>query len=122
MIRTQIQLTEEQAKRLKDAAAREGVSVAELIRRSVDEHLARVSGDDRWERARSIIGKFRSGSTDALGRDHDKYLEEAYDERLPRAGVEERRGRTRKAVGGFRSGKRDIAVRHDDYLDDAYSV
>lgn len=78
MIRTQIQLTEDQATRLKDAAAREGVSVAELIRRSVDEHLSRVSGHDRWERARSIVGKFRSKSPDALGRDHDRYLDEAY--------------------------------------------
>jgi hypothetical protein len=77
MIRTQIQLTEEQARKLKAAAAREGVSVAEVIRRSVDEHLVRVGREDKWERARQAIGKFRSDVPD-LGRNHDKYLDDAY--------------------------------------------
>ena len=36
MVRTQIQLTEEQARALKELAAEEGVSMAELIRRSVE--------------------------------------------------------------------------------------
>ncbi len=36
MIRTQIQLSEEQARTLKKLAAKEGKSVAELIRASVD--------------------------------------------------------------------------------------
>jgi hypothetical protein len=36
MIRTQIQLTEEQSKTLQEFALKEGVSVAELIRRSVE--------------------------------------------------------------------------------------
>ena len=39
MIRTQIQLTEEQAQRLKTLAAEQGKSVAELIRQSVDETI-----------------------------------------------------------------------------------
>ena len=39
MIRTQIQLTEEQAKTLKKIASRRGKSVAELIRISVDEWI-----------------------------------------------------------------------------------
>ena len=43
MVRTQIQLTEQQAELLKAAAARRGVSMAELIRQSVD-HLLENSG------------------------------------------------------------------------------
>jgi hypothetical protein len=39
MIRTQIQLTEEQSARLHEAARRSGVSSAELIRRSLDRFL-----------------------------------------------------------------------------------
>jgi hypothetical protein len=39
MIRTQIQLTEEQARRLKAMAAERGTSVAELIRQGVDDLL-----------------------------------------------------------------------------------
>ena len=39
MIRTQIQITPEQARALKGLAAKEGKSVAELIRISVDDML-----------------------------------------------------------------------------------
>jgi hypothetical protein len=39
MIRTQIQITAEQARALKQLAAKEGKSVAELIRISLDEML-----------------------------------------------------------------------------------
>ena len=45
MVRTQIQLTEEQARRLRAMSAEQGVSMAELIRRSVDALLNGGSPD-----------------------------------------------------------------------------
>ena len=51
MVRTQIQLTEEQARRLKALAAEQGVSMAELIRRSVDTVL---NGERRQEATRFL--------------------------------------------------------------------
>ncbi len=79
MVRTQIQLTEEQAEALKAAAARQGVSMAELIRRSVD-RLIETSGEasqkELRRRAAAVSGRFRSGSTDISVR-HDEYLAQA---------------------------------------------
>lgn len=76
MIRTQIQLTEAQANRLKSIAARKGISVAEVIRQAVDSvatHAELADPDARYERARRIAGRFRSGSTDISIR-HDDHL------------------------------------------------
>jgi hypothetical protein len=78
MIRTQIQLTEEQSRRLKAASARRGVSVAELIRKGVDAILTREndrSPDELYERALRAAGKFLSGRHDISAR-HDDYLAE----------------------------------------------
>jgi hypothetical protein len=80
MVRTQIQLTERQARGLKERAAREKVSMAELVRRSVDDLLSKPVVDDedeKWERARRAVGFFDSGLTD-LSINHDKYFVEAY--------------------------------------------
>jgi hypothetical protein len=80
MVRTQIQLTEEQAARLKTIAARTGVSVAELIRKSVDALFAREGGptpDDTYERAARASGRFSSEAGDVSIR-HDQYLADAY--------------------------------------------
>ena len=80
MVRTQIQLTEEQARRLKAVAGARGVSMAELIRQSVDSFVRTTGGIDpaeRRKRAMAIAGRFRSGVAD-LGRNHDRYLDEAY--------------------------------------------
>jgi hypothetical protein len=80
MIRTQIQLTDEQAGLIKEAAAEYGVSMAEMIRRSVDQYL-KSSGPmdrrDRRERARSAAGRLRSSKGDLSTR-HDEHLAEAY--------------------------------------------
>lgn len=83
MVRTQIQLEERQAEMLKQIAAERELSVAELIRRSIDTYLAsippRTSREDQRERAIRAAGQFRSGVTD-LGENHDRYLEEAFAE------------------------------------------
>ena len=82
MVRTQIQLTERQTQRLKALAKERGVSMAELIRESVDKLLespAVIDREERKRRAIAVAGRFRSGLTD-LGVKHDEYLAEAYEE------------------------------------------
>lgn len=82
MVRTQIQLSDAQAAALKARAAKEQVSMSELIRRSVDRMLAADEPADREEirrRALAAIGSVHSGAAD-LSADHDRYLAEAYGE------------------------------------------
>ncbi len=82
MIRTQIQLTEEQSERLKLKAAAKGVSMATLVREAVDESLAEEDVTRTRERALSVAGKFRDleGATDVSER-HDDYLTGAFEDR-----------------------------------------
>jgi hypothetical protein len=80
MVRTQIQLTEQQWQALKSLAARRGVSVAELIRQSVGNLMQAsrdVSDEERKQRAIRAAGRFRSGHAD-VSVDHDRYLAESY--------------------------------------------
>ena len=56
MIRTQIQLTEEQARALKEATHRENASIAELTRRAIDQWLLTtaaapraIDDNERWQ-------------------------------------------------------------------------
>jgi len=80
MIRTQIQLTEEQAKAIKKIALSRRLPVAELIRRAVDTMIKSSSTADpeeKLKRAIEIVGKFSSGKHDIAG-SHDKYLADAY--------------------------------------------
>lgn len=82
MIRTQIQLTEEQSTSLKKLAEQENVSVAELIRRSVDSYLQKrhvITEEERRQRLLSVIGIGKSRITD-LAENHDKYLVDVYAE------------------------------------------
>jgi hypothetical protein len=78
MIRTQIQITPEQARALKRLAAKEGKSVAELIRISLDDML-RAGGikepDDLRRKASAAAGKLNGPEN--LAKDHDDYLSEA---------------------------------------------
>jgi hypothetical protein len=81
MIRTQIQLTEEQSKLLRKIAARKNKSVAELIRMSVDEMIQKERRPGMEElrlRAINAAGKI-SGPSD-LSINHDDYLAEVYGE------------------------------------------
>ena len=78
MVRTQIQLTEKQARALKAKAKRERTSMAELIRRAVDASLINEPASaEAWARVLAAAGSFNSGLTD-LSTEHDKYLVEAY--------------------------------------------
>ena len=81
MKRTQIQLTEQQARALKAQARMEERSVAELVRESVSEYLGRRRSVDTLEllsRAHGLKGRFRSGHGD-LAEAHDRYLDDAFD-------------------------------------------
>ena len=81
MIRTRIQLTEEQARALKTRARLEERSVADLVRECVAEYLTRRPVPEVRElarRARDLKGRFRSGYPD-LAEHHDRYLDDAFD-------------------------------------------
>ena len=80
MVRTQIQLTEEQARKVKKIAAHRGVPMAEVIRDAIEGVIrsdTRTIPEDRRKRALDIVGKFRSGKRDVSKR-HDAYLGEAF--------------------------------------------
>jgi hypothetical protein len=75
MVRTIIQLPEDQAVALEQAARRRGVSKAALVREALGMLLARESGDAAVERALRAAGAGASGVPD-LGERHDEYLAE----------------------------------------------
>ena len=80
MVRTQIQLTEEQVKALKKIALSRHLSIAELIRQAVDTVIRTtivVDVEERRKRAIDIVGRFSSGKRD-ISRKHDTYLVEAF--------------------------------------------
>jgi hypothetical protein len=90
VIRTQIQLTEEQSRRVKQVAQREDISMAEVIRRAIDYWLHIHGGTDMQEKRRRALavvqemdGRFRSGHPD-LSEKHGEYLTEAFGEYEPR--------------------------------------
>jgi len=80
MVRTQIQLTEEQAQILKEMSREKGVSMAELIRQSIDSFIRfrnQPTLAEKRQKALAIVGQFSSGVPD-LSTEHDRYLAEAY--------------------------------------------
>ena len=80
MVRTQIQLDDDQARAVRNLAAIEGKSVAEVIRMAVDLLLGSTRRPNRAElkrRALAAAGRFRSGLGDVAA-GHDRYLEESY--------------------------------------------
>ena len=82
MVRTQIQLTVEQAEKAKRLAAERGVSMAEVIREAVD-RLPTRDRAGRFARALAVVGTGRDieGMTDVSLR-HDEYLAEILAEDL----------------------------------------
>ena len=80
MVRTQIQLSEEQKNKLKKIAAERDVSVAELILQGVDTILASYGRPERGQmlqRAAAAAGRFRSNEK-SVARNHDRYLDRAF--------------------------------------------
>lgn len=88
MVRTMVQLTEEQARALKAMAKARKVSVARLVRESVSAYVATAAKDPEQmkKKRRALAGlqkikkaKFRdiAGKKD-VSINHDKYLEEIY--------------------------------------------
>jgi Arc/MetJ-type ribon-helix-helix transcriptional regulator len=80
MVRTQIQLTDEQAARMKSMAAKKGTSMAELVRQAIDILLAKGadrSDSDLRSRALQAAGRFHSGRHN-VARNHDGYLAEDF--------------------------------------------
>jgi hypothetical protein len=83
MVRTQIQLTEEQHRQLRRWAARLGISLAEAVRRCVSERLSAeksVSGRKAMVReALAVFGKYEDpDGLKNVAVDHDGHLAEAY--------------------------------------------
>ena len=77
-----MQFTPEQARRLRALARREGVSVAELVRRSVDRVLSDEASSPtaRYQAASRLVGTFhdREGAAN-LSKEHDDHLGGAFE-------------------------------------------
>lgn len=65
--------------RLREAATRRGVSVAQVVRDAIDAELSQGDADEQIVLARETLGAYRSGRPD-LGRNHDAYLAEAFED------------------------------------------
>ena len=78
MIRTQIQLTDQQVEALRRRSGRENVSIAELVRQAVDAFTRSEPPDSRELRQRAVraAGRFASGTRSTSTR-HDDALAEA---------------------------------------------
>jgi hypothetical protein len=79
MLRTQIQLKEEQLEWLRSRARTRGISISQLIRESISfyrTHEEHLPGDQK-RKALEAVGRFSSGASDVSER-HDDYLAEAY--------------------------------------------
>lgn len=79
MVRTQVQLTEEQARLLREISRTGRESMAALIRRAVDQFLANRKPDrgSLYRQASTIVGKYEAGAGD-ISVEHDRYLVEAF--------------------------------------------
>jgi Arc/MetJ-type ribon-helix-helix transcriptional regulator len=80
MVRTQIQLPEEQVALLKKMAVTRHESMAEIIRQAVDffsKSKQEEGNEQRRRQAMAAAGRFRSGIKD-LAASHDSYLTEIF--------------------------------------------
>ena len=75
MVRTQVQIDEDQIIWLKIKAKDRGVSVSQLIREGIDLYRIREDRlpDEKKNRALSAVGRFSSGLSD-ISAQHDEYL------------------------------------------------
>jgi Arc/MetJ-type ribon-helix-helix transcriptional regulator len=76
MVRTQVQLSEEQAESLRRLAAERRKSIAAVIREAVDLLLGEDDRKARIERALAVGGRYSSGTGD-VSEKHDEYFAEA---------------------------------------------
>ena len=82
MVRTQIQLTDRQARRLRAEARERGLSLAKIIRRCVEKGLSEEASERAvlYERAARVVGRFRDrGRARDVSKNHDRYLDEAFE-------------------------------------------
>jgi hypothetical protein len=81
MIRTQIQLTEEQYEAVREMSRSNNESMSAIIRRAVERLILTRKPDrsDLYRKAGEVVGKYRSGKKD-ISLEHDRYLDEAYGE------------------------------------------
>ena len=81
MVRTQIQLTEEQAKKLRELSLLRHESIASLIRRAINRFLITGKHDlsALYRKADSVVGKFKTTHPDTSVK-HDRYLDEDFRE------------------------------------------
>lgn len=80
MIRTQIQMTEDQITALKKLASLQNQSMAGIIRQIVDNFIASkasINLKERQRRAIAVSGRFHSKVSN-LSKAHDEYLAEAF--------------------------------------------
>ena len=83
MVRTQVQLSEEQWTKIHDVAKVKGLSFSEVVRQGMDVYLRtapaampKVSREELVRRSLAVAGKFASGTGD-LAENHDKYFVES---------------------------------------------
>jgi len=79
MERTQIQLTKEQLKKLKELSLNRNESMASLIRNAIDQFLLSGKHDISvlYRKAKSVVGKYKTTKPD-ISVDHDRYLSEDF--------------------------------------------
>jgi Arc/MetJ-type ribon-helix-helix transcriptional regulator len=78
MVRTQVQLTEEQLEKLRRLAAQAGTSVSDVVRQAVDALVAAgPTQRERRQRALGAIGVAASGARD-VSVEHDAHLAAAF--------------------------------------------
>lgn len=79
MHRTQIQLTEEQHRLLREISQDTREPMAALIRKAVDQFLLTRRPDRYYlyKQAQAVVGKYEAGIPD-VATDHDRYLEDAF--------------------------------------------
>lgn len=82
MVRTQIQLHERQARVVREIAQREQISMAEVIRRCIDDSLQKKRPDraEAYRRALTFVGSCRDlEDVSDMAVNHDRYLDEAFE-------------------------------------------
>ena len=79
MVRTQVQLTDEQYRALKEVSRSGEESIASLIRRAVDQLLLTRRPDRLalYRQASAAVGKYSAKDSD-ISVEHDRYLEGSF--------------------------------------------